>query len=885
VDQLLEGAAELDIAFRRDQSGSHADRLLANTDAANIDVTASLTSERGEAKGTIELLRTDIIAPDVPGPLNVRFDASGPINQWDIQVSADGPGTNVTADLAVDLRADVAAISGDLSAALADVAHFSPRLGRAVSGAMAVTASGALAADLSSFDAKTEFETTDLTIGVPHADQVLRGTAVTMITMQRTGDALRLPVLRFRSAQLLAEVMGEARTGSALTEIREGSGKAKVTLLASEDLVPGLPVPFTVSFDAGGTTEALDLDLTISGETVDGEAEVEIDLAAETPAISGKVALRAADIAPFSTLANRSLGGGIDVSAEGNLALDLTTFDVSAEAETRDLLIGQPDIDALLSGAGSAQVSARRDDGVIEVKQLDLRTAALRVSATGTTGLESNSADFDLRLADVRRWVPEFSGPATAKGKARQQRGRDWQVEVAVTAPAGVQAAVTGSAAAKLDSFDLNARGSLPLQAANTFIEPHALAGNARFNLQLNGPLALNNLSGQIETAGARVAAPALGIVLNGLGATINLANSRAQVEASAQVREGGQIAISGPVGLTAPFAAGLRVTISNAVLRDPNLYQTLINGAVTLDGALAGGARVAGRLELGETEVRIPPGGGAGVAPSLKIEHRNEPPDVQLTRERAGLIVSKEDASRAVRGGGPVFPLDLVISAPRRVFIRGRGIEAEVGGELRLGGTTANVVPTGQFDLVRGRVDILTQRLSLFEGRVTLQGDFNPYIRFVALSERDGVLVRIVVEGLAEEPEITFESEPTLDEDEILARLLFGRDLSTLSAFQALQLANAVATLAGRGGVSIVGKLRQSFGLDDFDISTNDEGDTTVSAGKYISEDVYTEITVDAKGDSKLSINLDLTDSVILRGNVSSDNNTGVGVFFERDY
>ena len=138
---------------------------------------------------------------------------------------------------------------------------------------------------------------------------------------------------------------------------------------------------------------------------------------------------------------------------------------------------------------------------------------------------------------------------------------------------------------------------------------------------------------------------------------------------------------------------------------------------------------------------------------------------------------------------------------------------------------------------------------------------------------------------GHDDSPEITFVSEPDLPGDAVLARLLFGRDISKISAFQAVQLASAVATLAGRGGTGIIERLRQGFGFDDLDLTTNGEGATSVRIGKYINENAYTDVEIDSEGHSRINLNLDLSPTTVLRGQVGSDGNTGIGLYFERDY
>jgi len=88
------------------------------------------------------------------------------------------------------------------------------------------------------------------------------------------------------------------------------------------------------------------------------------------------------------------------------------------------------------------------------------------------------------------------------------------------------------------------------------------------------------------------------------------------------------------------------------------------------------------------------------------------------------------------------VYAFDIEISAPSRVFIRGRGLDAELGGRLGLGGVTGDVVPEGEFALIRGRLDILGKRLLLSEGSMQVRGDFDPYIRIVAETTAEDVSI-----------------------------------------------------------------------------------------------------------------------------------------------
>ena len=62
-------------------------------------------------------------------------------------------------------------------------------------------------------------------------------------------------------------------------------------------------------------------------------------------------------------------------------------------------------------------------------------------------------------------------------------------------------------------------------------------------------------------------------------------------------------------------------------------------------------------------------------------------------------------------------------------------------------------------------------------------------------------------------------------------------------------------------------------------------DGAAAIRAGKYISEKVYTDVTIGGEGKSELNLNLDVRPGVKLRGTLESDGGTGIGIFYEKDY
>ncbi len=583
-----------------------------------------------------------------------------------------------------------------------------------------------------------------------------------------------------------------------------------------------------------------------------------------------------ADLAPLGL----GLRGGL--TGRGTLTSRGDTLTFAATGTGRNLAIGQPEADRILAGTTSFDLAGGRDAGVLRLDRLRASNPQITVTGDGVVDGGTRRVNVDARLANLGLLAPDFPGPATVAGTIAET-GRGYDLNLRATAPGNSTATITGPVAADFRSADVAIRGATDAALLAPMTGDTAVAGPITFDLRLNGAPSLAALSGRVRADALRVANPGLRVSLPRVALSADLAGGRAVLDGRAEMAEGGTILLSGPVTLGGAFPADLGITITDARLRDPQLYQTRVFGDLRLTGPLTGGATLAGKIDVWEAEIRIPSTGLGSSTLLTGVEHRGDPAPVRATRARARLDGGPAGASE--RSGSGRFALDVTIDAPNEIFVRGRGLDAELGGQIRIGGDTASIRPSGGLELIRGRLDILGKRLDLDEGRIDLDGALIPTIRFVASTTNDAVTSFVTVEGRANEPTISFTSNPDMPEEEVIAQLLFSRNLANISAFQAAQLASAIATLAGRGGEGIVGKVRGSFGLDDLDVSADDEGAVTVRAGKYLSKNVYTDVEVDSAGDSRLNLNLDITPSLKARGSVGASGGSSLGLFFERDY
>ncbi|MFD0859781.1 translocation/assembly module TamB domain-containing protein [Roseovarius aquimarinus] len=843
LDPLLRGRTELDVAARRTGEGTFLDTLRVTSPTTDLTASAAYKSDGSTAELALSLDDASLVEPALQGParLTARADQDG--NSWKIKVGASGPGeATVTADGTIEL-VDLKPGIFDLraSAVASDFAPYSALAGRDLAGAASVVVDAQGNAGTLSGQAELSMNGQDLSVDIAQLDPILRGSSSAEISAQRSADgALTLSKALLTTPMIDADVTGYMGADGAAQVIADVTGS---------DLVVGIP----------------QADRILRGTS---RAQIEALRSAD-----GTITLKRGDIeTPM-----------LDAEATGFYNADgaaQAVVDVAGD----NLAIGIPQVDQLLRGASSLEAEiARRADGTIVIDRADLDTSQLTANASGTLGTDgSSAATIDARLANVALFAPGIPGPATVSGTVRGDGG-GYVVDLDGTGPAGLTADVSGRIASG-GSLNLSLRGRAPLALANSFISPRSLSGVAQFDLAVNGPPALSSVTGTITTSGAGAALPNAKLALEGINTNIRLTGSAAQIDATAGLNTGGRLVVGGRVGLAAPYQADIGIDLQNLGITDPGLYTTTANGRINFNGPAAGGATISGIVNLGQVDVRIPSGAISSGASLPGLEHVNEPAAVRRTRAFADLLDNGNGAEGS-GGGGPGYTLDLNINAPSQIFIRGRGLDAELGGRLRLGGTTKNVIPEGQFNLVRGRLDLLGKRLDLTQGNLRLQGSFTPFLLLVAQTESGDIQISITIEGPADEPEITFSSQPELPQDQVVSQLIFGRDLSQISAFQALQLASAVRTLAGQGGGGVVGSLREATGLDNLDVTTGADDQTEVRAGKYLSENVYSEVEVDSEGQTQINLNLRINRRLKAKGSFGADGNSGLGIFFEKDY
>lgn len=645
--------------------------------------------------------------------------------------------------------------------------------------------------------------------------------------------------------------------------------------ISADALTAGGQTYRTVRFVSDGTPEASrftasavgqGFDLDAQGRLVPGDT-TRIELASFTARRGGR---RLALAQPAAiTLQNGSVNlsnlviaadqGRVTVNGTVSDRLDLTVDVRSLPLPVADILVPNLGLAGTVNGNASIGGSMEAPTGTYRVNVSGLATAETR-----RAGLAPLSIDAQGRLADQRAGID-----------ARIAIGRGGALQVSGSVPL--------SAAEELA---LRVTGRTDLAVANSFLSASGqrLTGAANLDLSIAGTFSNPRIEGSVTLANGSFVDSLQGVQLNGIAGRFVARGKVVTIEnLTAQTANGGSLAARGQVTLdpAAGLPGEIRITGSRAQLVSNETVEANADLDLALSGPLLSRPRVAGRINIISMNVSVPDRLPTTLRPLPGTRHVRPTPTAA-----ARLALAKRRQSASARGTPFRAELDLTLTAQNRIFVRGRGINAELGGDLRLQGTTQDPIAIGAFELRRGRFDLLGQRLEFVRGRLDFTGDLTPSLDFLAETQAGEVTARIGVTGPASSPEFTFSSDPDLPQDEVLSRILFQRPSGGLSAGQALQLAQAVAQLSGGADNDAFEQLRRSLGVDSLDITVGASGGPGVGVSRYISDNVRVGVRAGAQPDeSGVTVDIDLTRRLKAQGEINAEGGSSVGLGFEMEY
>ncbi len=436
--------------------------------------------------------------------------------------------------------------------------------------------------------------------------------------------------------------------------------------------------------------------------------------------------------------------------------------------------------------------------------------------------------------------------------------------------------------------LDLRSTGVIDLALANPVLEAggQAVRGRLAIDATVRGTLAAPILAGGATLSGGDVRDYANGVHLRDVAARLTADGGTLRI-ISLEARAGeGTMSARGSIGLLAPgIPVDLAITARDATPIASDLLTATLGANLAIHGDVEGAVTLGGRVEVLRAVIQVPNKLPASVV-TIPVRIAGAPPPKPAPPSRMLATIG----------------LDLTIHAPRQVYIRGRGLNAELGGTVRIGGTTTAMRSSGGFRLIRGSFNLVGNTLNFTSGEIDFNGAevTNPALHLVATSVGSNMVATLTVGGTARDPKVTLSSVPPLPQDQILAQLLFHTNAGALSPFQLASIAAGLAEISGHGGgfANPLSGLQNALGLDQLGVGTGPNGQPTLQAGRYLNKRVYVGAQQAAGGGgAQGTVQVDLTKGLKLNatvgngettsaiGSVGASNGASVGVTYQFEY
>lgn len=420
------------------------------------------------------------------------------------------------------------------------------------------------------------------------------------------------------------------------------------------------------------------------------------------------------------------------------------------------------------------------------------------------------------------------------------------------------------------------------------------LSGLLSVDISVKGSLSTPKAGGSVYMAGGRFNDKATGVLLRELTLEAHASNtSDFSLIASATDGLQGSMGLEGSLSLKDGPAFTLRGQIKHLSPLHRDDLNLVLTGIFNAAGPL-NAPEVSATVVVERGEITLLSTLGGGSVRTLPITD----PNAQV--------------SDAPPFGGT---LDVTVEVPRRFYIRGRGMDSEWQGKLQVSGPLSEPELTGSLNPVRGYFELLSKPFAFTGGNIVFVGGsrINPGLNLELTYSGPDLEAIITAGGSLEKPSLDLQSRPPLPRDEVLAHVLFGKSVSELSRFEALQLANGLRGLAGigEGGLDPLTTMRKATGLDVLRVgggdaqetrqdsgmsgasnlqersssSPADESAPSLEAGKYINDSIYIGVEQGATQESTgVRVEIELFPSITVQGKTTSTSSSA-GIGWKMDY
>ncbi len=452
-----------------------------------------------------------------------------------------------------------------------------------------------------------------------------------------------------------------------------------------------------------------------------------------------------------------------------------------------------------------------------------------------------------------------------------------------------------GWRAEPVGSMEMRARSAgLSLAFLNAF-KPAALQninGEIALDVALRGTFSDPEPRGTFELRDGAFEVKALGskltaVSVQGSADTRRISLSRLSARAGSGTIDG-----SGVIALKQFAPENIDLTIS--ARRWPALqteqYRGTVNGDIKVAGAPSA-LRIAGTVEVIEGTIR----------PALRFLDRGpvalkRDPTIVVVEQRGAAPILVEPNGKSAAAENSLLQnlaLQVTVTITNNLWVRHANANLELNGKITIiKKPETDVTLSGLLEIVRGWVGFQGRRFTLTEGRIQFTGGkpTDAILQLAAEYRVNNYLVNAIVNGTADKPTLSLQSQPVLQQSDILSLLLFGRPVADLTNTEQVSLQqSAIDVTAGFAAATVGRAVADALGLENLGIDLSDVSFTggQVRFGRYVGARTYVSVSQAISGNHGREVGLEYQLAPHWRVGASTtiEGNSGFDVIWHKRY
>jgi translocation and assembly module TamB len=381
------------------------------------------------------------------------------------------------------------------------------------------------------------------------------------------------------------------------------------------------------------------------------------------------------------------------------------------------------------------------------------------------------------------------------------------------------------------DILSLPLKGDIRARAADAnvlpllFSEVDRAAGLLTANADITGTLAQPEVTGRIELTRGELDTYRVNFALRDVNMVAELASNKFAFRGSGRAGDG-------TMNLDGRFAWEHRGIEGDLHLRGQNLLVAdLPEYRVVASPDL--------RMQIEGKRINV---SGDVVIPSARIQ------PAKLT----GAVRPSDDARYvdehpAELEGRYIVHSEVRIIMGDDVRVDAFGLQARITGAV---GTTVHTdedpIGRGELSVVEGRYEAYGQKLEISKGNLLFSASplDDPGLDIEARRKIEQITVGLNVRGTLKEPRLTFFSDPSMPQTQIITYLLTGKEMNSMDSADKLTMDKARDSLALQGTGILAAQLGHRLGIEEVGVesSTDSAGETNTALvlGKFLSPRLY---------------------------------------------